>query len=429
MRKYIVFGLGEEKSIGRYVIDKLSQKGDVVEYILDNRSEEIDYRGIPIKKPDYLMEINKSEYFVIVTTLRERESMMLQLEDYGLKRGIDFLHIKKMPEIYDENEFIGYRFGELLPEMVRIELSSRCNLQCEFCFYHGRELEESTRAACNENMSFDVIKRIVQQVNKIPTIKNINNCEKGEIFCNPQWFEMCQYIAENSHVKRFIFHTNGMLLTTENVSKLLKLKFEFIQVIFSIDGRTAEENDTYRRNSKFVIIEKNIKYLLENMDERFDVQIQNAFLATREEIDRWNKGEVFKNQWLEEVFDRKIKYLSMPFLANVGKQYDHGNENLCKTYDVYLEKFSNVYGDGCSLPFREISIDAFGNMNVCSCARSYISLGSIFEEDILLKWRTDKVLSKMREQYTNGENVIMCKGCFSDKSRDSYYHLFVKKSV
>lgn len=80
-------------------------------------------------------------------------------------------------------------------ETMVIEMSSFCNLQCEFCNFHGKEklLRQERRESF---MSWDVAKKIADEAKRIKTLKQIVSYHSGEELLNPEWYEMLSYILD-----------------------------------------------------------------------------------------------------------------------------------------------------------------------------------------------------------------------------------------
>ncbi len=159
----------------------------------------------------------------------------------------------KLSKISYENPLLRALFYPKL-SVLYLEVSSKCNLNCKMCTY---KKEHGTTGF----MSWDLFKKCVDEASKIG-VKEICLHFGGESLLHPKFKEYLKYaIGQRDHgrIQKVSWIDNGMLFKQDIADLVVDLKVNSIG--FSIDGVGAV-NDSIRLGSKYSIIEKNIKYLL-----------------------------------------------------------------------------------------------------------------------------------------------------------------------
>ncbi len=152
----------------------------------------------------------------------------------------------RQPKIKLKEEYLEERYEhkEDLPKSIRLEASTICQLDCPSC-YMRLDPEGVKNGCCNGMLSCDNFKKIVDE-NEFETIELSNH---GEIFLNPELVKIMEYA-----------HEKGIKLTADNGVNLNKLteeqaealvKYEFENIVVSIDGASQETYKLYRRRGNF----------------------------------------------------------------------------------------------------------------------------------------------------------------------------------
>lgn len=426
-KKILLFNVGYWKeSIYSYTVRILQEEGMEILGVFDNDNAK-QGRRCPLDKyvienPEELenryKEANAGQgCFVIITDVAERDTIEKQMKCYGLERGRDWEYIFCLNELFNANKYAQFVYeckkeGIYYPNSARLELSSYCNLKCIYCGYHSAEFD-SLPQGCNKNLEFDTLKVIVDQLNQIPSICIVRNVQKGEMFCNPIWYEMVSFMAtELKWVELFHFSTNGILLSKENVDKLMTLKFKKISITISLDGYDGHENDRLRIGSDYNRIRENILYLLSRKDDRIFVRIESAKILNARDLELFKKGlRLDGKDYLHADYGEQVEYWRVPALA--GNQ--EINQKICEQEGAYVETISQHNYIGCPLPFTEIAIDSEGFVCICGCnpAGNLYRVGNVLKENMLEIWNK-KIFNTIREQYADGKTVKLCNRCISN---------------
>jgi len=142
-----------------------------------------------------------------------------------------------------------------LPRRINVEPTVECNLDCPGC----------PRLAClptrrQRYMSLDVYCKLIDELGA--SLKTLNFFDYGETFLHPQVYEMLEHTKKVNDGIYIHASTNGHFFGTEEERKRL-VASGIDQVMFSIDGATAETYSIYRRGGDFELVMRNLRALVE----------------------------------------------------------------------------------------------------------------------------------------------------------------------
>ena len=140
-------------------------------------------------------------------------------------------------------------YNEDFPNIIDIELTNHCNLNCLMCSRQFMTRKEGY-------MSEEIFKRIIDTCQKHNTA--IRLIRWGEPFLHPNILEWCKYVKS----KGLLLHitTNGVLLTEKDLEKILKIGID--SIIFSLQGTDQEGYEYMRDNRKYQKLVNTISKLL-----------------------------------------------------------------------------------------------------------------------------------------------------------------------
>jgi radical SAM protein with 4Fe4S-binding SPASM domain len=139
------------------------------------------------------------------------------------------------------------------PACVDIELTSRCNLRCPMCWFHG-QAGVGDRYEASEMTTSDVT-RIIDQVKRYRPRVYFGGAEP---LIRPDFIAVVRYARERE--LPVAFTTNATLLEREISENLIDLGVDQINV--SLDG-TEEMHDEIRSRGSFRRATSNVRQLLE----------------------------------------------------------------------------------------------------------------------------------------------------------------------
>ncbi|MFC1770300.1 radical SAM/SPASM domain-containing protein [Candidatus Margulisiibacteriota bacterium] len=139
-----------------------------------------------------------------------------------------------------------------LPKNYHVEISTHCNLQCEYCMLKVNNTKP-------ELMSFEKFKEHIAPYLKYAHCVGLSGL--AEPLLNKDFFKFVEHINSINKNCCISIFTNALLLNEKTSEKLVEAKLD--QLLFSIDTPDQELNDKIRKGSDLNKIIQNIKKLQE----------------------------------------------------------------------------------------------------------------------------------------------------------------------
>jgi len=149
------------------------------------------------------------------------------------------VNMKTVAEVL-KKEGMGYTFKYIrrriiakindFPNILTIESSSACNINCEFCWI--RNLDKSTKRG---NMDFATFKKIIDDTKNFCTTVQLQ--WRGEPMVNRELYKMVEYTTKN-HIFSSL-STNASLLDPKTADNLLKAGLD--EVALALDGHDMDK--------------------------------------------------------------------------------------------------------------------------------------------------------------------------------------------
>ena len=316
----------------------------------------------------------------------------------------------------------GMSASDFYPKTAKIYLAELCNLRCQYCAIYGRQKVIHSNDCL---ISWDIIKEVTRQFKEIHTLKRISLLGHGETFLNPEWYEMTQYMLENTKIAELEIYTNGTLLSDDNIEKLLNLSCEKIKLSVSIDGRSSMENDVYRVGASYANISFNVRNLLEKCKEteKIRVIIRNCFVLRPKDI---KQGDIYsgsKKQIAPEFLRNDFPDVEIFSVNTFVRKTRVMNTDILDNVEVFYPENEKI---GCIVPFTELTVDAKGQLLRCSCGLGQNVICSVFDNDILCKWYKDPFLEQVRNNFLKKKPCLdLCYSC-SDNKNEKFFLMIDK---
>ncbi|MCL2400755.1 MAG: radical SAM protein [Defluviitaleaceae bacterium] len=426
MRKIIIFGCGER---GIKAYSDLKGKYEIVAFSDISPSKwGKSLNGIDVISPEQIPLILPSDGIVLIC-----DSFYSKIAEILEKMDVVFY-------VYGDKPFEGtfieysvsngfnletinvdyYRNIEVEPRVLRMELSSKCNMKCRYCSHFGENAdsnaEEELKPSRNINLSWEVLHAVVAQIKEIPTIKKAILTGRGEIFMNPEWFEMASYLLNETNIDQLDISTNGMVLTKANAIKLAKLPCTRLTLRGSVDGISPQESEYWRVGSVYETVKKNLNYahkLLMESDIEATLLIANVNVLPPDFLSNDNQSydEVVK------YYDKSTAWLSEEFPLAQKISWDAtadtiDDETVVKgTTSVLIESLRMI--NSCRNSFQAITIVPTGDIRSCPCGRDKFIIGNVFRDNIYDSWLNDFQLNEKRNAFRNGKPI--CNKCWQSR--------------
>lgn len=324
-------------------------------------------------------------------------------------------------------------------EMVHLQLTARCNLNCWFCGQRKKDWKNCKK----EELSLSEWMKIVQWLEEQSVItgrKPVVMIWGGEAILSPAFEPVVHKL-----------HEYGFRLGMVTYGTLLGKNLEFINENFeklyvSVDG-DEQEHDAIRGKGVYRKIQENLSLLkpngpkkilmmvltertvlhLRDILEGFQelqpdlVILQDMIFLEREEV------ECYKN-WLREDFEQEAMEINAWLGSEKDRRLRDEASRKCKeeikelklSYELqYLPHISETNQGYCLSPFRHIHISWNGQVSFCTDFSDF-SCGSVREEkpDVLFG---NQRAEMFRKAVMEGK-CVTCRHC-SWRYRDSFLEL------
>ena len=261
-----------------------------------------------------------------------------------------------------------------------IELSSRCNISCQFC--PRDQLSKNNQGM----MTKTTIRKVVSW---LPSGATVMLSGLGEPLLNKN----LTYLVEGLRKKniRITLYTNGLLATPNRIKTLIQKGLNEIQI--SLPALDIKKYTMLMPGSDLKTVLSNIKYLSKNMANRVSLRLNMI-------VDRMNKGETAKLLELANTFNYRMSIRRI-----------HSRAGHVRTERTIPE----LYACGVLASVHFISWDG----KIMSCVNDIArkkNLGMIFEKSF------QKILEKKKTIITQNKWFEYCTKCNDDSRYLILFH-------
>jgi MoaA/NifB/PqqE/SkfB family radical SAM enzyme len=144
-----------------------------------------------------------------------------------------------------------------VPEVLQVEVTTRCNLSCAFC--QARPAEVRARG----DLAYETYERVLSELH--PGIGRVNLWGAGEPMLHPQVFRMVRSAATLG-VGRIKVSTNGHFLSPDSIDEILDSGVTQIRI--ALDSRSPELYERQRRGGQFSHVVAGISALCSAKERR-----------------------------------------------------------------------------------------------------------------------------------------------------------------
>lgn len=319
-------------------------------------------------------DYHENEYFNITPFIADELS---RIEDEDLGR---YLIHRYRYDIYPQRKIV-----DDYPPYLQIEVSSKCNFRCIFCYQTDRSFSGKSSRHMGV-MSFSLFKRIVDDTEGYIEFGSISS--RGEPLLCPEIGKMLTYCSG-----KFLglkINTNASLLTEALVHSILSGGIG--TVVFSIDAAGSSEYQNYRRGGEFEKILGNLKM--------FEA-VRNKHYSHSKIISRVSG----------------VKFSSKQQMGSFVEMWsDFADQVVFVKYNPWENVYTSEPKDcvvPCSDLWRRMFIWHDGFVNPCdSDYKSSLSVGDVHRESVAAIWNGKPYLS-LREDHLSSLRSGMepCRRC------------------
>ncbi len=285
-----------------------------------------------------------------------------------------------LPTIY-KNRFLQRIYNPKL-ETVFLELTNKCNLRCKMCNWQARKKTGF--------MSRALFESCIDQLSDMEL--GVLNLEfGGESLLHPDFKAFLKYAIhkrDEGKIGAIGWTDNGMLFNQAIADIVVLLKVDWIN--FSLDG-VGKVNDNIRLGSKYSVIEKNIKYLLE---KRGSAKKPTVLLNIVDHGKTEDQKLEFYREWVHLVDGIELIPSILP--DNTWENKDYLYQNIKTAHPPAF----------CNIPLSTMIISWDGKVTGC-CFDSNLNLalGDVNKDSIKQIWNGSKFQNLRKAVVTNTFSV------------------------
>jgi MoaA/NifB/PqqE/SkfB family radical SAM enzyme len=327
-----------------------------------------------------------------------------------------------------DRQFLGDIVPLKKPITMCLEVSSYCDLRCEFCTFSNPEALKRVKHI-NHNMSLELVEKIIEQSKEFPSETEykyaiIHLAGLGEVLCNPNLTKIVEMLKKSNIARSINMYTNGILLTNETALALVDAGLD--SMLISVNGLDSSDYEKYcKRNIDYDKYYEQIKFLYNNKKQlRIDVKTTDAVADTpeREKLFYDMYGDYCDRINIETVAD-----------FHKGAVLNGTSGSLSRHGDVF-ERSPN---SACAWAFYKLVIFSDGRINFCECPRGPVDGLNMNEQTLKEIWDGEiyknfllSLLSKDVSKFPT-----MCQGCivscatyaFKEEQIDPYADLIKER--
>jgi len=275
------------------------------------------------------------------------------------------------------------------PDIMHIELTNRCNLNCKMCPHEGLKRK-------SEDMDFGIFKKIVDEF-PLNTVDSLGLYYFGESLLYPRLADATKYITNKDPNIYSRLRTNGQLLMEDKTRELLSSGLRCLE--FSINGLEQDSYEKIMKNASYQRLLENIyRYTL--LKKRMRVK-QDSYIAA-----------IFQDETSKDMarFVKRWSKMMPVVVTNLHDGFNVGGQSSKKgngTKELYQRT------EPCPEVFYHAVILSNGEVTFC-CAdvEGTLSIGNVKSEGMRDIWHGEKAQT-IRDLHTKKEfdKLPQCKNC------------------
>lgn len=301
------------------------------------------------------------------------------------------------------------------PFRLYIEPTTRCNLECQMCYFPTSERPK-------QDLSFNNFLKILDH---FPYLQDLQLQGIGEPLLNPDIFRMIKY-AKTRRIRVGSF-TNAALINPDMSEKIASSGLDWLNL--SLDGANSNTYEIIRKGARFEEVIKNIKNLTE-IKRRKNIQISIWFTAMKTNVLELPAIiGLAKRLGIKKVVAQGIHFWGSDFCRDYLKK-----DSLLEDIDLARKTFIQATKEArrlkvkldfrpryfkkrtkriCRWPWVSCFITVEGFVTPCCVQGSdpeIINFGNIFEKDFAEMWNGPQY-QDFRRRLKNKHLPEICRDC------------------
>ena len=290
--------------------------------------------------------------------------------------------------------------GDAYPKYIDIELTNHCNLSCYMC-------PVGTRAMKREQgfLSIELIDKLCGELQD-SDIHGVRLIRWGEPVMHPKFLDILKKLKDTGAAVHF--NTNGILLTSEMISRIIDLEIDSVKFSFQGVDRTSYEE--MRAGSSWDKLMENIRLMNKLRGDKAKPFIQISTTTTDES---------------QERIDQFLQLVSpLCDYANVGRtELCHLNILDMQISEERKQKFLELKAREtlqkqhlpvCPEVYDKLSVNWDGTVSACCSDYDNMMIVGNLNENTLRDIYTGEKINKIREIISRDgyDDIPLCKTCY-----------------
>ncbi|GAA5262986.1 hypothetical protein KTGMC3_P1728 [Methanocalculus sp. MC3] len=275
------------------------------------------------------------------------------------------------------------------PNVLNIEPTNRCNLQCVYC------PRKKARKGIGD-MSWELYTKIIDEAAKYEPLILLNFHKDGESFLHPKFIEMIKYAKDKKVAKTIHLNTNALCWNRKLIEDIIDSGLDDITV--SIDAARA---DTYKKHKGFDLlneVEKKVQLFFKIRKEK---GLDKPFVRVKMmEFDAIHPDEI------KEFYDKWADEADMVQITGI-----HNWSGAISNLNITDEQSQIRYP--CVIMWYSLVINWNGEVTVCSVDwDTEINVGDVNQQTLHDIWDGCKIKEARKSQIErNYDKFSVCKEC------------------
>lgn len=288
------------------------------------------------------------------------------------------------------------------PLSINFETTTRCNFACIFCPTSNKDVLNRV-GFVKQDMPVQLFHKYIDDLKEFPRKIKVNHYHiMGEPLINPNFFSMVRYAVDANVAENHWLRTNGSLLTSENIDRLVACGLTRIGI--SIE---AVNEEGYRN-----LVKRN------GMFERVVNGVSELYNKSRGICRIYAKICNFETP---ETNPEEFKRIFSPITDECEIEYPMQWNNGVPDSTLGLGVRSTVNGDKittqlvCPFPFYTLAINSRGKVTTCCFDWStYNEIGDANKESIKEIWNGQRISDFWKMQLEGKKSTSsVCKDCLN----------------
>lgn len=269
------------------------------------------------------------------------------------------------------------------PLCLSIEVTTRCNMACTFCYHRLLEAHEKY------DMGWALYQKIIDEGARyeLPSI-NLNGL--GESTLHRDLPRMAKYASDNGVID-IMFHTNGMVMSDRVMRALIESGLH--QIVFSIDSPDKATYESIRIHGRYDSVIENVHRLVRMREAMGSLTpiIRVTMVVTKRTAHQVPK---FRELW-EPVVDL-VTLQDLLYSVKEEPEGDGSDSWMSPEESVFdvspprVRAAALARGESfvCSYPYQRLMIHVDGVVTLCAQreAKTHLVLGNVKEDSLHDLW-------------------------------------------